>query len=83
MSTDASHLDANVDYRKVSGFFVRIDVELPSDALYSSRTAGLTCGWLGLSPDETDAFAAQLTRMAERAREAAQQAEGRGNSPAQ
>jgi hypothetical protein len=70
MSNDASRLDANVDYGNIIGYFVRIDVELPPDALYARTESGSPSGWLALSPDEADAFAAELTLVAELVRKA-------------
>jgi hypothetical protein len=70
MSNDASRLDANVDYGNIIGYFVRIDVELPPDALHARTESDSPSGWLALSPDEADAFAAELTLAAELVRKA-------------
>lgn len=70
MSNDASRLDANVDYGNVIGYFVRVDVELPPDTPYPRTDGGSPSGWLGLSPDEADAFAAELAEAAEQVRKA-------------
>lgn len=71
MTTGPARLEANVDHGNSSGYFVRVDVELPLDALYPQSLDGITRGWLGLSPDEADTLAGQLADMARRAREAA------------
>jgi hypothetical protein len=70
-NADADRLDVNVDYSNLGGYFVRVDIELPNDARYPAAEGAPATGWLGLTPDEADAFAARLGDMAHRARQAA------------
>jgi hypothetical protein len=66
---DARCLDINIDYGTAAGYFIRLDVELPADALYEAqRDDGGPRGWLGVSPDEADALALRLTKMASEVR---------------
>jgi hypothetical protein len=62
-------LDANVDYGDVAGHFVRVDVTLPRDSLYSPVNAGdseSVRGYIALSAEGAIAFADLLRERAER-----------------
>lgn len=83
MIGDEDRLDANVDYGMVSGYFVRIDVELSNEALYPAATGRTVSGWLSLSADEADTFAASLSDMAQRVREAERERTTRNDSRTQ
>jgi hypothetical protein len=49
--------------------FIRLDVELPADALCEAqRDDGGPKGWLGISADEADALALRLSEMAREVR---------------
>ena len=70
MTEDEPQLDANVDYGNVTGHFVRVDVALRRDALYSSSADGgesdPITGYVALSAEEAIAFADLLRERAER-----------------
>ncbi len=67
---DASCLDANVDYGHGSGFFVRVDVELPQATLYpGQRNDGGPMGFLSLTAEEAESLATKLAEMSRRVRE--------------
>ena len=69
MSDDDPQLDANVDYGNVTGHFVRVDVALRRDSLYSSDGDGDSdpiTGYVALSAEEAIAFADLLRERAER-----------------
>ena len=70
--TDAQLVTAEVDWGHIIGYFVRLDVELPRDALYAAEgvDGGGPQGWLALTPDEADALADHLRERAEQARKA-------------
>ena len=71
---DAQCLDTNIDYGTAAGYFIRLDVELPTDALYEAQgDDGGPKGWLGVSADEADALALRLTEMASEVRALRQQ----------
>ena len=65
----SSPISAEVDFGDVAGYFVLIDLEIPRDALYrSARDDGGPMGYLVLTAEEADRFAAQLQERAERVR---------------
>jgi hypothetical protein len=67
---DARCLDVHVDYGNMAGYFVRIDVELPVDALYEARRDDEgPMGWLGVTADEADALVQRLSESARKVRE--------------
>jgi hypothetical protein len=66
--TDAELIGAEVDYGDRNGYFVRVDVELPRDAIYT--VDGGPTGWLALTADEADALAQLLRERAEQVRQA-------------
>jgi hypothetical protein len=82
MIGDEDRLNANVDYGTVSGYFVRIDVELLKEALHPA-TGDAVSGWLSLSADEAETFAALLSDMAQRVREAERERATRNDSRVQ
>ena len=62
-------LDVNVDYGTGAGYFIRLDVELPADALYSAlRDDGGPMGWLGITADDAEALALRLSELAREVR---------------
>jgi hypothetical protein len=66
MTSEGDCLDANVDYSNKGGYFVRVDVELPINAVAQGRRDdGGPTGWLWLSPDDADRLAAKLTAAAQ------------------
>jgi hypothetical protein len=76
MTTDAESLDANVDHGRLTGYFVRIDVDLP--VLYPQPKPGCAAsGYLALTPDEADTFAHRLADIATKTRNASQPPEHR------
>jgi hypothetical protein len=59
----------NVDYGHGSGFFVRVDVELPKATLYrGQRSDGGPMGFLSLSAEEAESLATRLSEVARRVR---------------
>jgi predicted aspartyl protease len=70
MDSEGECLDANVDYGTVGGYFVRVDVELPADAVSTrTREDGGPTGWLDLSPKDAESLAARLLTAAKRVRD--------------
>lgn len=58
-------LDANVDFSAKAGYFVRVDVELPQDAVSRiQRDDGGPTGWLRLTPEDAEELAAKLVAAA-------------------
>jgi hypothetical protein len=66
VTSDAECLEANVDFGSVSGYVVRLDVEIPADAMNGSREDGGPMGHLLVTPDEAERLAQLiLARAAE------------------
>lgn len=64
---DEPRVDANVDFSTVSGYFVRLDVELES---YEGSALGPGhLGWVTLSASEAEALAEVLRKRVEQVRE--------------
>ena len=68
MTTDAACLEANVDYANVTGYVVRLDVEIPADAMNGSREDGGPMGHLLVTPDEAERLAQFILARAAEAR---------------
>lgn len=69
MTADAECVEANVDYGNVSGYLVRLDVEIPPAALNGRREDGGPMGCLLLTHDEAERLGQQLLARAARVRE--------------
>jgi len=80
MTSDAACVEANVDYGNVSGYLVRLDVEIPPAALNGWREDGGPMGCLLLSHDEAEALGQQLLARAARVRELRDAVGGQGTS---
>ena len=66
---DSSLISVEVDFGDVAGYFVRIDLQIPCDALYrSTRDDGGPMGYLVLTAEQAERFAAELQERAERVR---------------
>ena len=69
MASDAACVEANVAYGNASGYQVRLDVEIPHDALNGRREDGGPMGCLLLSHDEAERLGQQLLARAATVRE--------------
>jgi len=82
MTSDAACVEANVDYGNASGYMVRLDVEIPHDALAGRRDDGGPMGCLLLSHDEAERLGHQLLARAARVRKLRDGVGGQGTSGA-
>lgn len=64
MSLDADCVEANVDFGNVSGYVVRLDVEIPPEAVNGRRADGGPMGCLLLTHDEARQLGEQLLARA-------------------
>ena len=70
--SDEEFVEPQVDYGNVSGYWVRLDVEIPVGQPYhGSRDDGGPMGYLALSPDEADRLARRLVERAKQVRDLA------------
>ncbi|MEO6412134.1 MAG: hypothetical protein ABIO48_06060 [Pedococcus sp.] len=68
MTSDADCVEAHVDYGNVSGYIVRLDVEIPREAMAGHRVDGGPTGMLLLTEEEAESLAQQLLAVAEEIR---------------
>ena len=73
---DAECVEANVDYGNICGYVVRLDVEIPRDALNGHRNDGGPMGHLLVTPDEAERLAQQILRRAAEVRKLRQHSTG-------
>lgn len=66
---DRECLEANVDYGNRSGYIVRLDVEIPAQAVNGRAEDGGPAGCLLLTYQETEDLANQLLSVASRVRD--------------
>ena len=64
MASDADCVETNVDYGNVSGYLVRLDVEIPPEALNGRRADGGPMGCLLLTHEEARQLGEQLLARA-------------------
>jgi len=68
--SERSLVDANVDYGNISGYFVRLDIEIPIHGLSHQPGERPVSGYLILTPDEADDLSRLLAERASAARTA-------------